>query len=62
MNKHTLLFNTLPLTRSGTLRNCLADHGHEVAIFGPRESGEFAKLMFGAELDRRLLRVVQNLV
>jgi hypothetical protein len=56
-----LLFDVLPLARSGAFGDGFAEEGHELAHAGAREAGVGAQIAFRAEFDRRLLLVLQYL-
>lgn len=61
ITERTLLLDTLSLAGRRPLRHRLADHGHEVPIFGSCEPRKVTKLVRRAKLYCGLLSVVEDL-
>ena len=57
-----LLFDVLTLARAGSLRDGFAEERHEFADAGAGEAGVGGEVAFGAEFDRGLFLVFEDLV
>lgn len=56
-----LLFDVLALARLGAFGDRLCEEGHELADTGAGEAGVAAQVAFGAQLDGRLVFILEDL-